>query len=96
MGGLPWRDQADCEAAPSLHKTTTIMNDLLEICSDRSKAVDLCNDDFAVVRKANGSPAHKGRSWTRWLKATVQPIDSRRDELERTHWKKVWRSMVEE
>lgn len=72
------------------------MNDLLEICSNRSETVDLCNDDFAVVQKANGSPANKSRSWTRWLKATVQTIDSRRDELERTHWKKVWRSMVEE
>jgi hypothetical protein len=32
----------------------------------------------------------------RWLAATVRTIDSRRDGLERTHWKKGWRSMVED
>jgi hypothetical protein len=32
----------------------------------------------------------------RWLKATIRTIDSRRDDLERTHWKKIWRSMVED
>jgi hypothetical protein len=32
----------------------------------------------------------------RWLKATVRTIDSRRDDLERMHWKKIWRSMVED
>jgi hypothetical protein len=30
------------------------------------------------------------------LKAAVRPIDCRRDDLERMHWKKVWRSMFED
>jgi hypothetical protein len=34
----------------------------------------------------------------RWLEATTQTIDLidfRLDDLERTHWKKVWRSMLD-
>jgi len=27
-----------------------------------------------------------------WLKSRVQAMDFQRDDLERTHWKKVWRS----
>jgi hypothetical protein len=29
-----------------------------------------------------------------WLKARAWMIGFRRDDLERTHWKKIWRSMV--
>jgi len=28
-----------------------------------------------------------------WLKARIQAMDFQHDDLERTHWKKVWRSM---
>jgi hypothetical protein len=30
----------------------------------------------------------------RWLEETAQTVDFRLDDLERTHWKKVWRSML--
>jgi hypothetical protein len=30
------------------------------------------------------------------LKAIVRTIDSRYDDIKRTHWKKVWLSMVED
>jgi hypothetical protein len=72
------------------------MNTLLEAPADEGEAVDLRHDAAGVVRKANGSPPSQGRSESRWLKATIRAIDSRRDALERMHWKKVWRSMVED
>jgi hypothetical protein len=72
------------------------MNTLLEAPAHEAETVDLRPDDVGVVRKANGSPPNQGRSEWRWLKATVRTIDSRRDDLERTHWKKIWRSTVED
>jgi len=72
------------------------MNPLLEIPAHVARTVDLCRDGVGLARKANGSPPNQGRSRPRWLKATFRAIDSRRDALERMHWKKVWRSMVED
>jgi hypothetical protein len=72
------------------------MNTLLEAPAHEAETVDLRPGDVGVVRKANGSPPNQGRSELRWLKATVRTIDSRRDNLERTHWKKIWRSTVED
>ena len=69
------------------------MNTLLEAPAHETETVDLRRDDVGVVRKAKGSPPNQGRFKLRWLKAVVRTIDSRRDDLERTHWKKVWRSM---
>jgi hypothetical protein len=36
---------------------------------------------------------NRGNPVPLWLKARVQAMDFQRDDLERTHWKKVWRSM---
>jgi len=72
------------------------MNALLEARSHDAEKVDLCRDDIGGFRKANGSPPNQDRSELRWLKAIVRTIDARRDGLERMHWKKVWRSMVED
>ena len=72
------------------------MNTLLEAPAHEAETVDPRDDDAGVVRKANGSPPNQGRSELRWLKAIVRTIDSRRDNLERMHWKKVWRSMVKD
>lgn len=72
------------------------MNTLLEAPAHEAETAGLRPDDAGVVRKANGSPPNQGRSELRWLKATIRTIDSRRDDLERTHWKKIWRSMVED
>ena len=70
------------------------MNTLLEAPAHEAETVDFRHDDVGVVRKANKSPLNQGRSGLRWLKATVRTINSRRDDLERTHWKKIGRSMV--
>jgi len=72
------------------------MNTLLEAPAHEAETAGLRHDDAGVVRKAKGSPTNQGRSELRWLKAIVRTIDSRRDDLERMHWKKVWRSMVED
>jgi hypothetical protein len=72
------------------------MNALPDTLAPEAETVDLCRDDFAVARKAKGSSPDQGWPKLRWSKATVRTIDSRRDDLERTHWKKVWRSMVED
>ena len=70
------------------------MNIRLGVPAYKTEMVDLRHDHVGVVRKANGSPANHGRSGLSWLEATARTIDFRRDDLERTHWKKVWRSMV--
>jgi len=72
------------------------MNTLLEAPAYEAEAVDLGRDHVGAVRKANRSPLNQGRPELRWLKAAGRTIDSRRDRLERNHWKKVWRSMVED
>lgn len=72
------------------------MNTLLEVPAQEAETVDLRRDDGGGFRKTNGRPPDQGRSELRWLKAIVRTIDLRREDLERTHWKKVWRSMVED
>jgi hypothetical protein len=72
------------------------MNTLLEAPAHEAETADLRHDGAGVIRKANGSPPNHACSGLRWLKATVQTIDSRRDRLERKRWKKVWRSMGED
>jgi hypothetical protein len=71
------------------------MKTLPEAPAYEAETVDLHHGDGGV-RKTNGSPPHKGRGGLRWLTAPVRTIDSRRDALERKHWKKVWRSMGED
>jgi len=72
------------------------MNTLLESHSYKTETGHLCRDDVWFVRDANGHSAKRGRSALRWLKATVPTIDSRRDDLARTHCRKIWRSMMED
>jgi hypothetical protein len=72
------------------------MNTLLKAPAGEAEAVDLCQDDVGVVRKVNGSSPDQGRSELGWLKASARMLDCRRDALERGHWRKVWRSMVED
>jgi len=70
------------------------MNPLLEA----AETVDLCHDDAGVARKTCRITLNQGRPVLRWLEATTQTIDLidfRLDDLERTHWKKVWRSMLD-
>jgi hypothetical protein len=72
------------------------MNTVLESPAPEAEAIALHHDDVGDVGKAIGIPANQSRLGTRWLKTTVRTIDFRCDDLERTHWKKVWRSMQED
>lgn len=72
------------------------MNTLFAAPAREAEVVDLRRNDVGAARKANGTPPQQRRSGPRWLKVIVRRIDSRRDALVRAHWKKVWRSMVED
>lgn len=72
------------------------MNLLLETPALETATIDLGRDRVRGARRTTGSPPHPGRSGLRGLRATVRTKDARRDDLERTHWRKVWRSMQED
>ena len=72
------------------------MNTLLEAPAHEAETVDLRHDDAGVARKACRISRNQDRSELRRSKATVRTIDSRYDDVKRTHWKKVWLSMVED
>lgn len=72
------------------------MNNLRDTRAHESKTAELRREPVRIVRKANGSLPDQGRPTLRWLDVTVRTIDSRRDNLELTHWKKVWRSVTED
>ena len=72
------------------------MNALLEAPAHEAETVDLCHDDAGGARKACQTSRNQGRSGLRRLKVIVRTIDSRYDDIKRTHWKKVWLSMVED
>ena len=67
------------------------MNALLEAPAHKAEAVSLRH--YEDVRKANGSSPNQSSPIPLWLEARAQTIDFRRDDLERTHWKKVCCSM---
>ena len=71
------------------------MNALLEAPPHEAETVERRQDDVGGARKACQTSRNKSLSGLRRLKAIVQTIDSRYDDIKRTHWKKVWLSMVE-
>ena len=72
------------------------MNPLLETPSDQAETVGLRHDDGGGARKTGRITLNRGSPVLRWLEAAAQTIDFRLDDLERTHWKKVWRSMLDD
>ena len=72
------------------------MNTLLEAPAHEAETVALRHGEAGVASKACRIPRKQGRSALRRLKAAVRTIDSRYDDIKRTHWKKVWLSMVED
>jgi hypothetical protein len=71
------------------------MNALLEAPAHKPETVDLCHDDAGVAGKANRISLNPDSPAPLWLKARAQTIGFRHGELERTHWRKVWRAMFE-
>jgi hypothetical protein len=72
------------------------MNALLEAPPHEAETVERRQDDAGVARKTCRISRNQGRSKLRRWKATFRTIDSRYDDVKRTHWKKVWLSMVED
>jgi len=70
------------------------MNTLLEAPARETERVDLRHDGVGVAWNAFRIFLNQGSPAPLWLKARARTIGFRRDDLERTHWKKVWRSMV--
>jgi hypothetical protein len=68
----------------------------LEALLHRAEAVDLHPDSIAVVAKTDGSPLKQSRSEGRWFRPAAQTFDWRHGNLERAHWKKVWRSLQDD
>ena len=55
--------------------------------------IDIRHDNDDSVRRATGYPANQGSTVPLWQQARARTIGFRRDDLSRTHWRKVWRSM---
>ena len=72
------------------------MNNPLDSRARESKPAELQREAVRFISKANGKVPHQDRFKLRWLDVTVRTINSRRDALELTHWKKVWRPVVED
>ncbi len=70
------------------------MNALLKAPAHEAKTVDLRHDGVGVAWNAFRIFLNRGRPAPLWLKARARTLGFRRDDLERTHWKQVWRSMV--
>jgi hypothetical protein len=70
------------------------MNALLEAPPREAKRVDLRHDGIGVAWNAFRIFLNGGSPAPLWVKARVRAIGFRRDDLERTHWKKVSRSMA--
>jgi hypothetical protein len=72
------------------------MNALLEAPAREAETVQRRQDDVGVARKTCQISRNQGRAGLRRLKVIVRTIDSRYDDIKRTHWKKVWLSMVKD
>ena len=70
------------------------MNTPLEVPARETERVDLRHNDVGVAWNAFRIFLNRGNPAPLWLKARARTIGFRRDDLERTHWKKVSRSMV--
>ena len=70
------------------------MNTVLETPALQTDRVDLRQDDAGVAWNAFRIFLNRGSPAPLWLKARSRTIGFRPDDLERTHWKKVSRSMV--
>jgi hypothetical protein len=72
------------------------MNTLLEAPARESERVDLRDDNVGVAWNAFRIFLNRGSPAPLWLKARARTIGFRQDDLERTHWKKLSQSMVED
>jgi hypothetical protein len=72
------------------------MNTLHEAPARETERFDLRHDDVGVAWNAFRIFLNRGGPAPLWMKARARTIGFRRDDLERTHWKKLSHSMVED
>jgi len=70
------------------------MDARLEAPARETEALDLRHDGIGVAWNAFRIFLNRGGPAPLWVKARARAMGFRRDDLERTHWKKVCRSMV--
>jgi hypothetical protein len=73
-----------------------VMKTLIQTPSQKSKAGDRRQDDIGGVRIKFRFSLWRGCPAPLWHLARMQATGFRRDDLERTHWGKIWRSMFDE
>jgi hypothetical protein len=67
------------------------MNALIEAPSRKAQIGNAHHNSIEVVQRTLRFSLNHGCLTPLWQKARTQTIGFRRDEFERTHWKKVWR-----
>jgi hypothetical protein len=65
------------------------LNPVLERPALETETFDPCD----VHLKATDLPPHPRRVGLRWFNLALREIDTRRHQLARTHWKKIWLSI---
>jgi hypothetical protein len=71
------------------------MNPLPKIRSDKAETSDPSHGNTGAANIEYQNSLNQGSLTPLWMKARARMIGFRRDDLERMHWKKVWRSMFE-
>jgi hypothetical protein len=72
------------------------MNTLLKATAQEIETDYRRHDNTKGDRNAKASLRNQGIVVPLWLKARARTIGLGREDLERSHWKKVWRSMDED
>ena len=72
------------------------MNTLLEALSRKAQTPDLRRDAAGGAGNLYKSPLDGECPTPLWLRARAHTIDFRPEELARTHWKKLGRSMLDD
>ena len=71
------------------------MKTLLEAPAGEAKMVAIRGDGVGVASQADQNTTDQGSPVPLWREARAQAIDFRHDDLVRTHWQKLGRSMLD-
>ena len=72
------------------------MNKVLERPADEAEPIEPWLGGIREFRRRNRRRSLAGHSAQRCWNGIARTMDSRRDDLEQTHWKKIWRSMQDD
>jgi hypothetical protein len=71
------------------------MNARFEAPAHQAETIDLRHGDAGDASKENRNYPNEGGPLPLWQEARARTINFRHHDLVRTHWKKVWRSLIE-